>query len=91
MVQVSKEAALFYKNEMGLSDGECLKVFVQYGGLEVGGYALGIAKDVPQEEDFQQVIEGITFFSSEDDIWFTSKLKMDVDETLSDIQLNLIS
>ncbi len=91
MVQVSREAALFYKNEMELSEGECLKVFVQYGGLEAGGYALGVAKDIPGEEDLKQVIEGITFFSCEDDNWFTSKLQMDFDDSASDIKLTLIS
>lgn len=91
MLQISEEAARFYKNEMGLKDGDCVKLFVQYGGLGVGGYALGVEKDQPKDGDMIHTVEGITFFSCSDDLWFTSQLQMDWDPFSSDVKLSLIS
>ncbi|TCP30232.1 uncharacterized protein YneR [Scopulibacillus darangshiensis] len=88
MLQISKQAARFYKDEMALQDGDGLKLYVRYGGYDEGGFALGVEKALPTELDTKTNIEGITFFSCPDDLWFTSNIVLDFDDECSDLKLS---
>lgn len=89
MLQVSKQAARFYKDEMALEDGDTLKLFVRYGGAGVGGFGLGVEMAHPDECDTQVTVEGVTFFFCPDDLWFISNVKLGFDEICSDLTLSI--
>jgi len=69
---VEQAAASWYKNEMGLSDGDQLRVFVRLGGCGSvhPGLSLGITKDAPSRPAVSSEAEGITFFVEEDNVWY---------------------
>lgn len=71
-IVVEQGAASWYKNEMGLSDGDQLRVFVRLGGCGSvhPGLSLGITKEVPRQAAVSTVVEGIEFFIEEDNVWY---------------------
>jgi uncharacterized protein YneR len=71
-LNVETDAALRFKEEMDLKDGDFLQIFVKlYGHSIHPNYSLGIAKtDAPRDAALQTTAAGITFYVSEKDAWF---------------------
>jgi uncharacterized protein YneR len=71
---MSKEAAAWYKEEMGLHDGDHVQFFVRlYGdqGQEIHpNYSLGIIKKDPRMLSIRAFEEGITFYFEAEDQWY---------------------
>jgi len=87
LLQISAPAARFYKREMELNDGDGLKLFVRYGGMFDYSYSLGVEKGLPTEDDIIKTVNGIMFFTSPDDLWFTDHILLDFDEEESELVL----
>jgi uncharacterized protein YneR len=77
---ITSAAANLYKDiELGAKEG--LRLFVKYAGSgDSGGFSLGVAPAVPDENDFVQEVEGLRFFVKSDDKWFVNNMKLDYDE-----------
>ncbi|WP_168119836.1 HesB/YadR/YfhF family protein [Paenibacillus sp. HB172176] len=71
-IEVEEAAARWYKEEMGLTGGESLRVFVRLGGCGSvhSGLSLGITQDIPRKPAISQRCEGILFFMEEDNVWY---------------------
>ncbi|WP_174733417.1 HesB/YadR/YfhF family protein [Mesobacillus harenae] len=71
-INVSKEAAAWYKEELNLQDGSFVRFFVRYGGHSAiqKGFSLGISTDIPEDLGAETEQNGITFYIEEKDLWF---------------------
>ncbi|MED4453029.1 hypothetical protein [Metabacillus fastidiosus] len=80
-LKVSKEAAEWYKNEMGLEQGDYVQYYVQlYGGIPTvhPNYSLGVSIGKAENIAIKDVVEGITFYFNSDDAWFLEEFDMEV-------------
>jgi uncharacterized protein YneR len=91
---VEPSAAHWYKKEMSLAEGDCLRIFVRLGGCESAqpGYSLGIMKDLPVNPAFKSVVEGIIFYIEENNLWYLDNkdLRIRFDEHMDDILMEVI-
>jgi len=69
---ISNEAAIWYKEEFNLQNGDSLRFFVRYGGCGTvqKGFSLGVVKEVPVDVGTMTTKNGITFFIEEKDLWY---------------------
>lgn len=73
-IQVTNDAANWYKSEMSLKDGDKLRFFVRYGGINTfqPGFSLGVEIEEPFDIGVSTIVNGITFFIEEKDLWYFS-------------------
>ncbi|TLS37425.1 HesB/YadR/YfhF family protein [Pseudalkalibacillus caeni] len=89
---VTDSAARFYKHEMDLKNGDCLRLFCRYAGSGAeGGFKLGVMADHPEDGDFIQQFNGINYFVRPGDQWFIDQMKLDYDESNQDVICELPS
>ena len=71
-IQISSEAAAWYKKELNLKTGDFVRFYVRYGGFSTvqKGFSLGISSDEPNDIGAKATEEGITFYIEEKDIWY---------------------
>lgn len=71
-LKVSKDAASWYKSEMSLKSGDKIRFFVRYGGHSTlqKGFSLGVEKELPIDIGAQTIVDDITFFIEEKDLWY---------------------
>jgi uncharacterized protein YneR len=70
-LQIDKEAAQWYKDELELSEDTYLRFFVRYGfGGHIPGFSLGVKKDAPTEKFASADLEGISFYIENKDAWY---------------------
>lgn len=88
---VEQPAARWYKTELGLADGDAIRIFVRLGGCGSvhPGLSLGIMKDVPRNAGLSEVVEGVTFYIEEDNIWYLDNkdLRISFDEKNEEIRM----
>lgn len=79
-LDISKEAAVWYKEELELEDKEELRFFVRYGGVggKIPGFSLGVKKDQPQKIHTSQTVEDITFYIEDSDVWYFENSDLDI-------------
>ena len=90
-LEVSKEAAEWYKSEMDLEQGDYVQYYVQlYGGIPTAhpNYSLGMSIGQEGSIAVKAEVEGITFYFNEDNSWFLKKFDMQV--VLVDEELEFI-
>ncbi|OKP88329.1 hypothetical protein A3844_08120 [Paenibacillus helianthi] len=71
-MEVSKDAAAWFKRELLLQDGAHIRLFPRYssgGGLHPG-FSLGIADEPPGRPAVQTDQAGIIFYMEEQDLWY---------------------
>jgi len=81
-ITVSPAALAWFKDEMGLKEGDKIKFYVQiYGSSPVQkNYALGFAKDnEPIDAAVSVKADGIEFYVEESDAWFFDGHDLHVD------------
>ena len=88
-IEVSSEAARWYKRELGLEAGACIRFFPRYssgGGLHPG-FSIGIAVEKPIDLGIEQQAEGIKFYMEESDLWYLRgyNLQVQYEESEDDI------
>ena len=93
-LNISKEAANWYKEELHINEVINLRFFVRYGGVggKVPGFSLGITPDTPEDIHASAEIDGITFFVEETDAWYfeESDLQIKLDNVLNEPELKYI-
>src|SRR5690625_2085115 len=88
---VSKEAAVWYKDEMDLEQGDYLQYYVQlYGGIPTAhpNYSLGMSIGKEGNIAVKDEVEGITFYFNEEHAWFLKEFDMEVDLEDGDLVFN---
>ncbi|MDQ0232082.1 HesB/YadR/YfhF family protein [Metabacillus malikii] len=86
---VSKEAANWFKTEMDLQDGEFVRFVVKlYGGIPTvhRDYYLGLSIGKEESIAISTVVEGITFYFSQQDAWFLEDYRLKVDLKDDDVE-----
>lgn len=93
-MNVEQAAALWYKEQMELADGDALRVFVRLGGCGSvhPGLSLGITKETPRNAGLRQEVEGITFFMEEDNLWYVGdkELRISFDSKYEEISMQVV-
>lgn len=72
VIEVSNEAARWYKKELELNAGTFIRFFPRYssgGGLHPG-FSLGISIEEPVSPGITEQSEDVTFFMEEHDLWY---------------------
>lgn len=71
-ISMSDRVFQWYKEEMSLTKGDCVRFYIRYGGFNsfVSGFSLGMDKDTPEQPDTRIEKDGITFFIENSDIWY---------------------
>lgn len=71
-IHISKEAAQWYTSEMNLNYGDYVRFFARYGGCSnvQNGFSLGISTEEPMTIGTKEVLDGITYYIEEKDLWF---------------------
>ncbi|WP_087971446.1 HesB/YadR/YfhF family protein [Oceanobacillus rekensis] len=80
-IDISKEAAIWYKEELEIDTTEELRFFVRYGGVggKIPGFSLGVKKDRPQSLHTSKTVEDITFYIEDSDIWYFEDSDLDIE------------
>ncbi|RAK18463.1 uncharacterized protein YneR [Anoxybacillus vitaminiphilus] len=78
---IKPKAFKWYKEELDLKQGDFVRFFARYGGCSnvQKGFSLGINKEAPLSPGVQTVIDGITFFIEEGDMWYFDQHNLIVD------------
>ncbi|GKU76149.1 HesB/YadR/YfhF family protein [Paenibacillus sp. L3-i20] len=88
---VEEAAARWYREQMGLVDGDNLRIFVRLGGCGSihSGLSLGITKDEPRSPGLNHTIEGINFYMEDDNLWYVEnkELRISFDEKVEEISM----
>ncbi|MFU0791068.1 HesB/YadR/YfhF family protein [Cerasibacillus sp. JNUCC 74] len=72
-IQISKEAAKWYRDELDIEENEAyVRFFVRYGGFggNVPGFSLGVSNEKPVEVYASNDVDNITFFIEAKDAWY---------------------
>ncbi|WP_313894024.1 hypothetical protein [Psychrobacillus sp.] len=80
-LEVSKEAAEWYKSEMDLEQGDYVQYYMQlYGGIPTAhpNYSLGMSVGKEGSIAVKTEVEGITFYFNEVNSWFLKEFDMKV-------------
>lgn len=86
---VNRDAALWYKEQLGLQEGDSLRFFAQVYGTSIHpNYSLGITKKPPFNMAIHTEVEGITFYFEEEDAWFLADHALTV--TLIDDEIDFV-
>lgn len=87
-LQVSKEVAKWYKDELDLENNSMIRFYVRYGGVggNLPGFSLGVAKQEPENIHTSINVEDITFFIESKDAWYfeDQDLKVQMNNKLSE-------
>ncbi|MGG3737761.1 HesB/YadR/YfhF family protein [Aeribacillus pallidus] len=69
---LSNEVITWFEKEMNIKPGDAIRFFVRYGGCDSfqKGFSLGVMKDEPNDVAVQQVINGVTYYIEEKDLWY---------------------
>ncbi|EIT86880.1 hypothetical protein A374_04879 [Fictibacillus macauensis ZFHKF-1] len=75
------ESVISLYRQIDFDEGEALQLFARYSGSpDHGGYAIGVQKGHPTDNDYIQEYEGLTVFVRPDDQWFVQDMMLDYDE-----------
>ncbi|GAA0306377.1 uncharacterized protein YneR [Gracilibacillus halotolerans] len=90
-IEVSEKALQWFKDEVGLEQGDSVRFFTQiYGSSPIQeGYALAFTIENDLSDASVQVeSDGITFFVNETDLWFFKdyNLYVEYDEKLDEVE-----
>ncbi|MDO3410611.1 hypothetical protein QWJ34_12640 [Saccharibacillus sp. CPCC 101409] len=79
-INVSPEAAGWYKKELELGSGDYIRFYARYSNTSEihPGFSLGIATVEPENPALTQSSEGITFYMEERDQWYLDGYRLNV-------------
>ena len=78
-MNVSTEAANWYKTEFDLAQGAFLRFFVRYGGEGlIPGFSLGVKEATPDNALVRTEAATIHFFIEESDAWYFEEKQVHV-------------
>lgn len=75
-LNVTEEAAKWYKKELDLNDGDSVKFFGKVYG--VNGFSIALAVMEPSRPLTQSEVNGITFYVEKSDSWFFEDVDLNI-------------
>jgi uncharacterized protein YneR len=71
-IQISHDAAEWYKQELNLKDGDFVRFFARYGGCSTvqSGFSLGLSNEEPTDIGVKVLEDGVTYYIEEKDLWY---------------------
>jgi len=93
-LHVTEKAVEWYKEELLVDEGMTIRFFVRYGGVGglVPGFSIGVKVEEENQPHVSVVVDGITFFVSEEDAWYFDgkDLHVTYDEQLEEPQFTYL-
>ncbi|GIQ67754.1 hypothetical protein DUZ99_11810 [Xylanibacillus composti] len=91
-LHVTPEAALFYKEEMDLQEGDHLCLYVKlYGSSSAHpNFSIGVTKGDCGESSLSTTVEGITFYLDAQDQWYVAGYDLRVSLQDGEISFQLL-
>lgn len=89
-LEVSKDVAQWFINEMDLVKGDSIKFFGKVYGEN--GFSFALDKVEPSRPQLELVVEGINFYIEKSDAWFflDSDLSITLDKDLNEPKYNYV-
>ncbi|MNJ62845.1 Iron-sulfur cluster biosynthesis [compost metagenome] len=95
MINVTHEAADWFKDELGIEEGQAVRFFARYsaGGILHPGFSLGLQVEPPMSAGISSVVDGITFFMEDKDMWYLDGYHLQVayDQAVEGIDFQYIA
>jgi len=89
-IALTDEALHWFKREMEVETGDTIRFYARYGGSSPfhEGFSLGMTREEPIEIGVKTVIDGVTYYIDEKDLWFFNNynLHVDIDATNDEIK-----
>lgn len=89
-IALTDEALQWFKHEMEVEPGDTIRFYARYGGSSPfhEGFSLGMTREEPIAIGAEAVIDGVTYYIDEKDLWFFNdhNLHVDVDPSLDELQ-----
>ncbi|WP_432703076.1 HesB/YadR/YfhF family protein [Lysinibacillus sphaericus] len=93
-IALTAQALQWFKNEMEVEKGDSIRFYARYGGSSPfhEGFSLGMTREEPIEIGVQTVVDDVTYYIDEKDLWFFNDytLHVDVDEQLHELKYDYI-
>lgn len=93
-IALTAQALQWFKNEMEVAKGDTIRFYARYGGSSPfhEGFSLGMTREEPIEIGVQTVVDDVTYYIDEKDLWFFNEynLHVDVDEQLHELKYDYI-
>ncbi|MBP1904072.1 uncharacterized protein YneR [Paenibacillus turicensis] len=94
MINVTHEATDWFKHELGIEEGQAVRFFARYsaGGELHPGFSLGLQVEPPMSAGLSSVIDGITFYMEDKDMWYLEGYDLQVayDQALEGIDFKYV-
>ncbi len=92
-LHISEKAAAWYKNELGLCEGDCVRFYARYGGFSSfqPGFSLGVSTEPPVTPGVETVVDGIVFYVEASDLWYfdNNDFYIDLDPTFEEPEFKI--
>ncbi|MFJ7922011.1 HesB/YadR/YfhF family protein [Lysinibacillus fusiformis] len=89
-IALTDEALQWFKHEMEVEPGDTIRFYARYGGSSPfhEGFSLGMTREEPIAIGAEAVIDGVTYYIDEKDLWFFNdhNLHVNVDASLDELQ-----
>ncbi|WP_054768422.1 HesB/YadR/YfhF family protein [Lysinibacillus parviboronicapiens] len=89
-ITLTDNALQWFKREMEVETGDTIRFYARYGGSSPfhEGFSLGMTREEPIEIGVQSVIEGITYYIEDKDLWFFNdhNLQVDIDPAMDELK-----
>ncbi|MFF2176084.1 HesB/YadR/YfhF family protein [Lysinibacillus sp. NPDC058147] len=89
-IVLTDEALQWFKQEMEVESGDTIRFYARYGGSSPfhEGFSLGMTREEPINIGVKTVIDDVTYYIDEKDLWFFNdhNLHVDVDVTNDELK-----
>lgn len=89
-IALTDEALQWFKREMEVESGDTIRFYARYGGSSpfLEGFSLGMTREEPIEIGVKTVLDDVTYYIDEKDLWFFNdhNLHVDVDTTIDELK-----
>ncbi|WP_155591293.1 HesB/YadR/YfhF family protein [Lysinibacillus cavernae] len=89
-IALTVKALQWFKQEMEVEPGDTIRFYARYGGSSPfhEGFSLGMTREEPIDIGVQTVVEGVTYYIDEKDLWFFNDHNLHVDVDASKDELH---
>ncbi|KOY81639.1 HesB/YadR/YfhF family protein [Lysinibacillus macroides] len=89
-IALTDQALQWFKQEMEVEPGDTIRFYARYGGSSPfhEGFSLGMTREEPIAIGVETVIDDVTYYIEEKDLWFFNEhsLYVDVDTNNDELQ-----
>ncbi|MGE7926636.1 HesB/YadR/YfhF family protein [Lysinibacillus xylanilyticus] len=88
-IVLTDEALKWFINEMEVESGDTIRFYARYGGSNPfhEGFSLGMTREEPINIGVKTVIDDVTYYIDEKDLWFFNDHSLYVDVDASNDEL----